>query len=189
MDAFRFHPWANAMKLTREDSPWHRESSVWEHTRMCLDWYDRNLSNKRNDQQKMLTRIALTFHDVGKPPCQIIKFSEERGEYRAYHGHEQVSARMWVDFALSNPAICDLLRITANDISNIAFMIEHHVPFATKDPKKRKALKDALMNRIGESGHRAWLDFLYCDQFGRISDDQAAKLATIAVWMEEWEKV
>lgn len=178
-----------AMLNTREDSPWHREANVAEHTRMCLEWYERNLSNKRNDHQRMLTRVALTFHDVGKPPSQIVKFSEERGEYRAYHGHEQVSARMWVDFALSNPDVRDLLHLTADDVSNIAFMIEHHVPFATKDPKKRKALKDTLINRVGESGHRAWLDFLHCDQHGRISDNQQEKLAAVATWMNEWETV
>ncbi len=177
-----------AMLNTREDSPWHREANVAEHTRMCLEWYDRNLYNKRNDQQQMFTRVALAFHDVGKPPSQIVKFSEERGEYRAYHGHEQVSARMWVDFALSNPEVRDLLRLTTDDVSNIALMIEHHVPFTTKDPKKRKALKNALLNRMGESGHRAWLDFLCCDQHGRISDNQEEKLAAVAAWMEEWEE-
>lgn len=178
-----------AMLNTREDSPWHREANVAEHTRMLIRFYMDNFANKRNDQQQMLTLVSCLFHDVGKPPSQIVKFSEERGEYRAYHGHEQVSARMWVDFALSNPDVRDLMGMTAEDVSNIAFMIEHHVPFATKDPKKRKALKDTLMNRVGESGHRAWLDFLLCDQHGRISDNQEEKLAAVAVWMDEWEKV
>lgn len=178
-----------AMLNTREDSPWHREANVAEHTRMLIRFYMDNFANKRSDHQQMLTLVSCLFHDVGKPPSQIVKFSEERGEYRAYHGHEQVSARMWVDFALSNPDVRDLLHLTADDVSNIAFMIEHHVPFATKDPKKRKALKDTLINRVGESGHRAWLDFLHCDQFGRISDDQEEKLAAVATWMNEWETV
>lgn len=178
-----------AMLNTREDSPWHREANVAEHTRMLIRFYMDNFANKRSDQQQMLTLVACLFHDVGKPPSQIIKFSEERGEYRAYHGHEQVSARMWVDFALNNPDVRDLLHLTADDVSNIAFMIEHHVPFATKDPKKRKALKDTLFNRVGESGHRAWLDFLLCDQHGRISDNQQEKLAAVAAWMDEWETV
>lgn len=178
-----------AMLNTREDSPWHREANVSEHTRMLLRFYFENFANKRSDQQQTLTLLACLFHDVGKPPSQIIKFSEERGEYRAYHGHEQVSARMWVDFALSNPDVREFLHLTADDVSNIAFMIEHHVPFATKDPKKRKALKDTLMNRVGESGHRAWLDMLLCDQHGRISDNQHEKLAAVAEWMDNWEKV
>lgn len=178
-----------AMLNTREDSPWHREANVAEHTRMLIRFYMDNFANKRSERQQMLTLVACLFHDVGKPPSQIIKFSEERGEYRAYHGHEQVSARMWVDFALSNPDVRDLLHLTADDVSNIAFMIEHHVPFATKDPKKRKALKDTLINRVNEGGHRAWLDFLLCDQHGRISDNQEEKLAAVAAWMDEWETV
>lgn len=179
-----------AMQTTREDSPWHREENVAVHTRMLLDWYKANIFSSRSEDQRMLSMVSCLMHDIGKPPAQIIKFSEARGEYRAYHGHELLSARMWVDYAMSNlDMIKETLRFSLYDISNVAFFVEHHVPFDLKDPRKRKALKDSLIKRTGEAGHRAWLDFLLSDQHGRISDDQAAKLARVDEWMTEWEKV
>jgi hypothetical protein len=187
---FKKHDWWRAMQNTREDSPWHRESNVSVHTQMLLDWYMNNLVANRSEKQRLLTLVGCLFHDVGKPPSQIIKHSEERGEYRAYHGHEQVSARMWVDYAATNlDHVRELLRFDLEDISNVALMLEHHVPFALKDKNKRKNLKQAFMLRMGEGGHRAWLDLLLSDQHGRISDAQAEKLAAVDAWMTEWEKV
>ena len=178
------------MANTREDSPWHREANVAVHTQMLLDWYQDNLFNSRTENQRMLTMVGCLFHDVGKPPAQIVKHSPERGEYRAYHGHERLSARMWVAYATSNfEMIQSDLRLTLDDISNIAMMLEHHVPFALEDKVKRKNLKTSFVSRMGESGHQAWLDMLMSDQHGRISDGQAEKLAAVDVWMKEWETV
>lgn len=190
LDVFKKTDLWKAMRNTREDSPWHREENVAVHTEMLLKWYKDNIFSARTDEQRILSMVCCTMHDIGKPPAQIVKFSEERGEYRAYHGHEQLSARLWVDYAMSNfEMIQETLRFDLDDISNVAFFVEHHVPFAMKDVKKRKALKDSIMNRTGEAGHRAWLDFLLSDQHGRISDGQAEKLAAVEVWMEEWQKV
>lgn len=179
-----------AMENTVEDSPWHREANVAVHTQMLLDWYMKNLSDKRSMRQNLYTLLACMFHDVGKPPSEIQKFTEERGHYRAYHGHELVSARMWVDYAIQHKQmLADLLSFNIVDIANIALMIEHHVPFDIKDSRKRESLKNTLMYRLGEDGHRAWLDFLLADQHGRNSDDQEAKLKRVNIWMTEWEAV
>lgn len=179
-----------AMENTHENSPWHREASVAVHTEMLIDWYNTNLARFRSPEQNIYSLIACTFHDVGKPPSEIIKHSEARGEYRAYHGHELVSARMWVDWAMSQKnLLAQLFRFSIADIADIAMMIEHHVPFDIKDDRKRRALKDALLNRLGESGHQAWLDFLLSDQHGRNSDDQDAKLARVSEWMESWHNI
>jgi hypothetical protein len=187
---FAASDYALAMKNTQENSPWHRESSVWEHTRMLISWYDQNLSHNRAPKQQMLSRVASAFHDTGKPPAMIVKHSPERGEYRAFHGHEQLSARIWVDFATSNmEVVTRLLGFGLVDVSNIALMIEHHVPFAMKDKRKRTDLKNAFISRMGHAGIRAWLDFLLSDQHGRIADDQATKLAAVDAWMVEWDKV
>jgi len=188
--AFKQTPEWAAMVRTVENSPWHREANVAVHTQMLLDYYMANFFDHRNEKQRMLSLVGCLFHDVGKPPSEILKFSEERGNYRAYHGHEQVSARMWVDYALSNRVlVTELTGFSLADISDVALMLEHHVPFALKDKQKRKALKDAFLNRMGPSGHQAWLDLLNSDQHGRISDDQPKKLADVAVWMAEWENV
>jgi len=179
-----------AMVNTVENSPWHREANVGVHTEMLDRWYMENLANKRSDRQQMLTRVGCLFHDVGKAPSEIQKYSEARGNYRAYHGHEQISARIWVDYALQNmDQVKELLKFDLQDVANIAMMIEYHVPFDLKNKDKRRALKTAIVQRMGESGHRAWLDMLLSDQHGRISDDQAEKLAKVDEWMKEWELV
>jgi len=179
-----------AMANTHENSPWHREESVAVHTQMLIDYYTANFFDHRTDKQRLLSMVSCLMHDVGKPMAEVKKFSEERGEYRAYHGHELMSARIWTDYALSKLQHGGkVLDFSLMDVANVALMIEHHVPFALKDKKKRKNLKDAFFHRIGKDGHQAWLDLLNSDQHGRISDDQEKKLDDVAVWMQEWELV
>lgn len=179
-----------AMVNTRENSPWHREANVGVHTQMLIDWYMNNLEANRNDWQRTMTLVACLFHDVGKPPAEVVKHSEERGEYRAYAGHEQLSSRIWTDYAMQNlDKVQGTLRLSLSDVANVALMLEHHVPFGLKDKTKRKNLKTAFLTRGGDVLHRAWLDLLLSDQHGRISDGQAEKLAAVEVWMNEWENV
>ena len=176
-----------AMERTVENSPWHREANVAVHTQMLITHYLTNIARHRDPRQRTLTLVACLFHDVGKPPAEIVKFSEERGEYRAYHGHEQLSARMWVNYALAHRlTTMEALDLSVEDVSHIAFMIEHHVPFALKDERKRRALKLSMINR---GVHQEWLDLLESDQNGRTSDGQDAKLAAVAAWLEEWRKL
>lgn len=178
-----------SLLLTRENSPWHREENVGEHTRMLISWYSKNLLWKRNDRQRIMTMLACLFHDVGKPHAEVTKVSNERGEYRSYAGHEQISARTWVDFALTSSFILNELRFSVSDISNIALMIEHHVPFSLKNSRKRISLKSTLINRLGHDGHQAWIDLLLSDQHGRHSDDQAEKLKRVDEWIQEWNQL
>jgi hypothetical protein len=187
---FKNHDLWKDMKNTRENSPWHREANVAVHTGMVLDWYTDNLANSRTDYQQMLTRVAALFHDTGKPKSEQIKENEERGVYRSYAGHEQVSSRIWVDYAITHRELVGgLLRFSTSDIFNIAQMLEYHVPFGLKDKIKRQNLKKSFIFRMGESGHRAWIDLLLSDQHGRNSDDQATKLANVDIWLKDWEKL
>lgn len=177
-----------AMAMEKEGTAWHREANVGKHTDMLLEWYKTNLASQRNEYQRILTMTACLMHDVGKPPSKIRK--ERNGEIvNAYHGHELVSARIWTNYAVTEPKVKDLLMLSSDDISFIALMIEHHVPFAIEKAAKRKALKASFMERRGEQGHRAWLDLLLSDQHGRISDDQATKLKAVDQWMHGWTLV
>jgi hypothetical protein len=177
------------MVNTRENSPWHREENTSVHTQMLLKWYDDNLFNYRTDEQRMLTMVGCLMHDIGKPMAQVVKESPEKGVYRSYAGHEQLSARMWVDFAMRNPDAMNALRFDMGDIANISFMLEYHVPWSLKDKTKRVNLKKAFVNRLGEEGHGAWLDMLLCDQHGRIADEQAKHLGEVDAWLIEWNKL
>lgn len=194
-DVFRETSLWEAMRNTREDSPWHREANVAVHTAMLQRYYMENFFERsdRTDHQRLISLVACTMHDIGKPPAQVIKHSEERGTYRAYHGHEQLSARLWVDYAMSNKDVVlgedSILKFTLMDVTNVAFMVEHHIAYGIKDKAKRQALKQSFLSRGGEELHQAWLDFLSCDQHGRIADGQEQKLAEFATWLKEWAEV
>lgn len=175
--------WAN-MKNTRENSPWHREPNVGDHTQMLIDWYMGNLASQRNDKQRMLTLVACLFHDVAKPVCEVKKHSEERGEYRSYVGHDLASARIWMDFALSEN-INDL-QLSIVDISNIAMMIEYHQAFKISDTRELLILKHAMLKRLGTLGHRAWLDLILSDIHGRIADDLPGDILKGEKWIQNW---
>ena len=89
---------ANAMRKTKEDSPWHREESVWVHTEMVCAEFDKIQARMTmTDMTYIITYLSLLFHDTGKPPCKVVKFKPERGYYNAFHGHEPYSARLFED--------------------------------------------------------------------------------------------
>ena len=168
-----------AMMNTREDSPYHREENVWKHTMMTIDWYDENLAKNRNTEMQNIVRIALLFHDTGKPIVEQIKENAERGVYRSYAGHEQKSARVWVDFAMKN-GIKD-----QNFINGIALLIEYHLVYGLKNQKKMEAIKKTIIHYFGENGIQCWKDMMISDQHGRISDNAAEKIATSEKWIKE----
>ena len=178
------------MVNTREDSPWHREENVGRHTEMLIEWYNDNLASSRSNTMQNLSLVACLMHDIGKAPAQQVKFSEDKGEYRSYAGHEAYSSRMWVDYAMQNyELVTNTFRFSMDDIMNIAMMIEYHLPFGLKDKVKRKNLKQAFLARMSEFGHQAWLDFIMSDQHGRIPDDPVPKLEEVDRWMKEWKEM
>jgi predicted kinase len=184
---FKQHPLWKQMEATVEDSPWHREANVAVHTQMILDVYHRDVGGMPRERDQLLTKLAILFHDTGKPDAEQEKESAERGKYRVYAGHEKLSARTWVDFALTHREALAPFKLDEEDISTIAFLIEHHLPYSLKDPKKRAALKTALVRRLGSTD--IFFDLLRCDARGRISDDHETKLAAVEVWIAEFEKV
>jgi len=186
---FRKEPLWEAMAETVENSPWHREANVAVHTAALITWYKTHLLQERSAVQAILTLTACLFHDTAKPQCKVKKYSEERGDYFAFHGHELVSARLWVDWIITHPETRINLGLSLEDVTFIALMIEHHVPFAMTSRTKLQALKRAFMLQGGSSGHQAWIDLLLSDQHGRISDDHSAKLARVEDWLSIWEAV
>lgn len=168
--------WA-AMSKTKEDSPWHRESSVGRHTEMVIEEFDRiacAYSSVLSDNAYVITYLSLLFHDTGKPPCKVVKFKPERGHYNAFHGHEQYSARLWEDYYVSNYKLFkDWL--TVEDAYKVMWMIENHLPYDYMgNDKKMDYLRTALSGNLGD----AWFGFglhLLGDTYGRISDDAETK--------------
>ena len=118
-----------AMEQTVEGSPWHRERNVGVHTDMVVSQY-----LTRSDIFDKIGALACAFHDVGKPNSMTQKFREDRGTYNAFNGHEQVSARLWEQYAVANwKTLVETFGLVSHDIYKIAVLIEHHVPWGMRD--------------------------------------------------------
>jgi len=190
---FRLDPMYEAMTNTVEDSPWHRERNVGVHVDMVVSQYLARVPadepwfsfSKANGHRFLLGAFACAFHDVGKPESMQIKFSEERGEYRAFNGHEPVSARMWEMWALQN---WDMLKsrfhMRAEDIYITGWMIENHLPWGLKKEDKLNNLATTV------AVLELWNVFpvvLMADASGRISDDHDQKISKSNKWVDEFD--
>jgi predicted kinase len=168
------------MEQTIENSPWHREANVLVHTNMVVanyiglvegEWY----------QNDVLGAFACAFHDVGKPTAEQIKFSEARGTYRSYPGHELISARLWVDYAMSNLDVLQTYfpEFNDTDIFIITWMIEKHLPYELKDVNKLEYFYLSLL----EFSETTFYNVLRADAYGRISDNSDEKIARVEDWI------
>ena len=177
---FQLSPLYEAMANTVEGSPWHRERNVGVHTDMVVSQY-----LATNDGPfDVRGAIGCAFHDVGKPPAEIEKYSEARGHYRAYHGHELVSARMWEDWAVQNwTFLSNEFNLVPYDIYVIGWMIEHHVPWMHKKESKLNAFAVTAFETLGYD--ETWIDMLMADQLGRISDDSHKRAEECEAWLSD----
>lgn len=182
------------MVLMVENSPWHRERNVGVHTDMVVSqylaracsetWMNAPFNQVANDRQFLLGAFAAAFHDVAKPGVVQYKESEERGNYKAFNGHEKVSARMWENWALTNWAmLVGRFGFNAWDMYKVGWMIEHHLPWALKDQRKVDNLSVTAL-RCGIED--AFSTLLMSDTTGRISDDADEKYEKSLAWLDNW---
>lgn len=179
--------WAD-MIATCENSPWHRESSVAEHTMMLYRWYRDNKMSERTERQRVLTFLAIMFHDTGKPASRKEKWREDRGTYYIYAGHEQISARLWEDFAVTNwKWLVELFPVlVVEDIYKIGYIIENHLPFSDAKVDKQRVFRNALFAAL-DVDEIAYFDCLMSDQHGRVSDNQEEKLTSFYEWINKFQ--
>lgn len=195
LDMFR------AMERTVEGSPWHREDNVLVHTDMVVEQYMRltdqaklnnpcHLDEPEDTHQwgrlDYLGAIACAFHDVGKPPAEREKWSESRGTYRGYGGHELLSARMFESYSVDRSPM-----FTADETFFISWMIEHHLFYAATDDR-RAQMAQTLRKHFGKESGPIFCRVLLADQFGRLSDnpnkDQEA-IAFVTKFIETMQEV
>lgn len=175
------------MEQTVEDSPWHRESDVATHTQMVLDEYERRFAPHRTERQNTIARLALAFHDVGKPGAEeTLEKKDGSGTYRRYAGHEQLSAVFFTETWLEDPHLREV--ISLEDARKVRFIIEHHLPYGYKDAGKRSALRTAVAHTLRED-EETFFDCLRSDAAGRISDDHETKLQNVETWIAEFKQV
>lgn len=178
-EALRTFPMFLKMERTVEGSPWHREANVLVHTDMVVNEYvkaadrDCEILDRPWDRDDYLGAMSCAFHDTGKPDSEIEKWSEARGKYRAYHGHELLSARIFETYATQRYPM-----FTAVEITMVSWMIEHHMPWSLED----KGKLDNMALTAKAYNLDVFLRALLADQFGRIADDQKTKNQKAVEW-------
>ena len=169
---------------TVEDSPWHREANVAVHTEMVVAEYVAR-SPKEWTRADFAGAVACLFHDVGKPASMVMKFKEERGHYKAFHGHEKVSARIFMDMVMSTSALREIFDSVGQDMFFIiGWMIEYHLPWDIKDARKRDMLFFTVFQHL--KNPEVFLRVVLSDTYGRISDDAETKRAKSTAWAEQF---
>jgi predicted kinase len=163
-----------------EDSQWHREPSVKAHTMMTIEWYDNFIAKDRTPKSQLLTRVALLFHDTGKPKAKQLA---KDGERFIYAGHELVSARLFEDYIIQHPDFIELSGLDLLDIRRIKWLIENHLPYGLTKPAKLQAFQQDLAAQ-GEDAIQSFFDMLQSDAHGRISDDHKKKLLGVNTWID-----
>jgi predicted kinase len=181
--------WQN-MEATVENSHWHREANVAVHTEMILAHYNMNFAEHRTPRQRALTWLAILFHDTGKPAAKKDKHTEERGHYQSFGGHEQLSARLWEDYAVENWNKWKQLKASFDlkdtDIYLISWVIENHLPHNLDSDRSIKNIATQLHSEIFEFGELAqvYYDQIISDQAGRISDNHEKNMAEVQFFVE-----
>ncbi len=178
------------MLETTEGSSYHREVNVGVHTDMVVAQYlTQHTTNGLGGWtvEDLCGAYACAFHDVGKPAaCEMngIKFKPDRGNYLSFGGHEQISARLWEDYAMTNWEIFSNMGLEhfKSHVFVVGWMIEHHLPWGVKDPKKRRMLVQTLKDY---NILFPFANMLVSDTFGRISDDAEAKREKVSVWLKD----
>jgi len=187
---FTNHPLYLKMVQTVENSPWHRERNVAVHTDMVVGQYLSIMPDEWNQNAHLAGAFACAFHDVGKPDKEEVKFKEERGEYRAYNGHETYSARLWEDYAASNfEQLRSKFGMGPLSIFRTGFLIEHHLPWGITRPEKRLMLARTLEKFIPIHYQDIFSAVLIADQWGRISDDETEKKKKALIWLKDFKEV
>lgn len=173
------------MVNTCENSPWHRESNVGIHTDMVVGFFSSKYSGEWT-KDHVIGFLACAFHDVGKPVSLAWKESEARGEYKVFHGHELASARMFEDYICDNLEEITNLGVNAHDIYGISWLIEHHLPWGTKNKTTIDQYVKTLFEIFESDGLEFFSDILMADTYGRLSDDYPEKISSAKDWIKNF---
>lgn len=195
-DEFQLSDLYKSMADISESSTWHRERNVATHTDMVVSQYlsinlDGNSNNVQSrtlpwDSNKLNGAFACAFHDVGKPKARTHKYSDTRGDYYSYGGHELISARLWENFAVINwKMLQDKFNLDVRDIYNIGWMIENHLPWKISKQYKMDNIAQTI-NAV--STHYDFTNVLWADNTGRISDKQNENENNAASWIDKMKE-
>ena len=127
-----------AIVQCEQRNPYHIYD-VWYHTKAAL------LNEKSGS---LIVRLALLFHDIGKPYC----IQEDKNGIRHFKGHGRASANITQD-------VLKRMRFDNDTISKVVELIYYHDATIEDDKKYIKR----WLNRIGEEQFRNLLLLRQCD--------------------------
>jgi predicted kinase len=171
------------MEATTEGSMHHREANVLEHTKMVLNQYY-NITPDEWNMTHLEGAFACLFHDTGKPAAEVDKFTEERGHYHSYPGHEIISARCWENWIVEHYNFVKTIfpEFIIKNIYNIGWMVEHHLPYNITNKHKLECIY-----KTGKIiGGNAFADLLFADGTGRINDNAEIQAIRIQTWLDSY---
>lgn len=153
------------MLNTVEDSPYHREANVYEHTMMVCKWYSDYTSMyfiPATDPHAIhLGLFACLLHDIAKPCCRVRKESKKRGVYYSYDMHDVVGGHMSEEMLVRHD-------VSEFDIYRISWMVEHHQIFWST--KRRDIREKMALTLIKRDFYLPFKYFMFADNYGRITD-------------------
>lgn len=127
----------------RQDSAWHPEGDVWEHTKLCLDAFARRRTGEASED--LVVGLAVLCHDFGKPATTA--FDSATGHIRSI-GHDEAGRA---------PTLAFLRRLTNEErlLKEVPPLVTSHMqPFALWRSKagdaaiRRLALKVVRIDRL-----------------------------------------
>jgi len=113
-----------AMKGVEQDSDYHPEGDVYEHTLACIDQLEAGCSPT--------LALGLLLHDVAKPPCHVV-----RDGRHTFHGHTSSGSHM-------ADVICRRLRMSKATIERVCFLVDQHLRHCDARNMKQSTLKRFL---------------------------------------------
>lgn len=189
---FKLTEYWQKMLGTVEGSKWHREENVAVHTEMVLDQFFNRITNDYNkdmagyyvwDISTFCCAVALLFHDTGKPAAKTKKYSEERGEYYGFGGHELISARIFETWAMENWSKYFADFIGSQNIYDIVWLIQNHLPYNIVKEHKLAEMRTTLHHIFGDR-NSLFRTMVLSDQYGRISDNHDINKLAIHDWFD-----
>lgn len=124
----------------QQNNPYH-DYDVWLHTLVAIDHCESN---------DLITRLAVLFHDIGKPHCYQ---DDDEDWTRHFRGHGDVSAKM-------TNKIMRRLRFDNDTREKVVELIRYH---------------DSTIE-VGEKYIKRWLNKIGVDQFRRLLDIRRADI-------------
>jgi tRNA nucleotidyltransferase (CCA-adding enzyme) len=128
----------------------------------CYDVLMHSLMSIGYAPKDIYLRLAMLFHDIGKPKC----YTEKQG-IGHFYGHPQISSNMAKE-------ILTRLKFSNDVVNTVSELIFYH---DTEIPAKQKTIKRWL-NKLGEEKFRQLLYIEYADTMAK---SQKAKEANIPV--------